>query len=372
MAGPYWFATVLSVIAIAIFSGTRYVLAEVFPYWMLKKQKQSKPQILNESYAGRTVLITGAHGAFGSRAAKMFKDADTLVLIDVLDCTALKEEIEAERESDSKKKPNILVWTVDMMSYASCEELGRKIRTIKSLDHALLTAGILSFDRRESPEGWETTMQVNYLSTALLALLILPALKSSPSNPNPPVLTFTTSFGIYPASPTMAAPSRRGSYLKYLTRVDRLSLAQMQPHMYGKSKICLLYFARELAARIAAAQQTNDKNDVPAVTVTSGDPGPAWTGLTQKNRDMLVPRLIQNYGSRDPHYGAVALVNSASVSAKHHGRIITDNVETLPYPPFMGRHGGHLSQQRVWDETRQELEAKVPEVKAVYAMLAAV
>ncbi|KAK3614145.1 hypothetical protein LTR56_027442 [Elasticomyces elasticus] len=87
---------------------------------------------------------------------------------------------------------------------------------------------------------------------------------------------------------------------------------------------------------------------------------------------MLVPRLIQNYGSRDPHYGAVALVNSVSVSGKHHGRIPTDNVETLRYPPFMGRHGGHLSQQRVWDETRQELEAKVPEIKAVYATLAAV
>ncbi|KAK5717986.1 hypothetical protein LTR15_008829 [Elasticomyces elasticus] len=258
------------------------------------------------------------------------------------------------------------------MSYGSCQELGRKIRTLKSLDHALLTAGILSFDRRESPEGWETTMQVNYLSTALLALLILPALKSSPSNLNPPVITFTTSFGIYPASPTMPAPSRRGSYLKYLTRVARLSLAQMQPHMYGKSKICLLYFARELAARITAAQQANGKNDVPAVTVTSGDPGPAWTGLTQKNRDMLVPRLIQNYGSRDPHYGAVALVNSVSVSEEHHGQILTDNVETLPYPRFTGRRSGHQSQQRIWDETRQELETKVPEIKAVYAMLAVV
>ena len=140
-------------------------------------------------------------------------------------------------------------------------------------------------------------MQVNYLSTALLALLILPALRSSPSNPNPPILTFTTSFGIYPASPTMTAPPRSGSYLKHLTRVDRFSLAQMQPHSYGKSKVCLLYFARELAARITAAR-ANGK-DVPAMTVTSGDPGPAWTPLTQPNRDMLIPRLIQNYGSRD-------------------------------------------------------------------------
>lgn len=42
------------------------------------------------------------------------------------------------------------------MSYASCQELGRKVRELKNLDHALLTAGILSFDRQDSPEGWET------------------------------------------------------------------------------------------------------------------------------------------------------------------------------------------------------------------------
>ena len=35
----------------------------------------------------------------------------------------------------------------------------------------------------------------------------------------------------------------------------------------------------------------------------------------------------------------------------------------------MTRQNGHRTQQRVWDETRQELEAKVPDVKAVYTML---
>jgi retinol dehydrogenase 12 len=35
----------------------------------------------------------------------------------------------------------------------------------------------------------------------------------------------------------------------------------------------------------------------------------------------------------------------------------------------MNRKSGRMAQQRVWDETRSELEAKVPEVKAVYEML---
>ena len=43
--------------------------------------------------------------------------------------------------------------------------------------------------------------------------------------------------------------------------------------------------------------------------------------------------------------------------------------ETAPYPPFMERHSGLKARQRVWDETREELEAKVPEVKSVYEIL---
>lgn len=35
----------------------------------------------------------------------------------------------------------------------------------------------------------------------------------------------------------------------------------------------------------------------------------------------------------------------------------------------MERQSGKKNQQRVWEETRQELEGKVPDVKAVYAML---
>lgn len=35
----------------------------------------------------------------------------------------------------------------------------------------------------------------------------------------------------------------------------------------------------------------------------------------------------------------------------------------------MERKSGRAAQQRVWEETRQELESKAPEVKAIYDML---
>lgn len=105
-------------------------------------------------------------------------------------------------------------------------------------------------------------------------------------------MTFVTSFGVYPASPTMSAPWS-GSYLRQVNK----SWYGLQEQQYGKSKILLLYFARELAARITAAQAKLKGGR--AVTVNSADPGPAWTPLTQPNEKKLIPRLIQNYGSRD-------------------------------------------------------------------------
>lgn len=35
----------------------------------------------------------------------------------------------------------------------------------------------------------------------------------------------------------------------------------------------------------------------------------------------------------------------------------------------MERKSGHAAQKRVWEETRNEFEAKTPEIKAVYDML---
>ena len=158
MAFNYWFPLAISVAIIAATLGIRLLIAEVFPYHLLRAQRNGKPTVTTKSYSGRTVLITGANGAYGSRAAKLFahRDAATLVLVDVMDCNTLKQDIEAELRSEGKKTPQILVWTVDMMKYASCRDLARKVSDLASLDHVLMTAGILSFKRRESPEGWET------------------------------------------------------------------------------------------------------------------------------------------------------------------------------------------------------------------------
>lgn len=157
MTNYYWHVVAATVTIIVISFGLPLVLAEVFPWRSLLKRRTAKLTVATKSYKGRTVLITGANGAFGSRAAKLIadRDVDTLILLDVKDCAGVKAQIEAEYPLTLMAKPKILVWQVDMMSYASCQAFAKKARELKSLDHVLLTAGILAFKRQESPEGWE-------------------------------------------------------------------------------------------------------------------------------------------------------------------------------------------------------------------------
>ena len=336
MANMWLITTTLVLVAAAAY-GLPLLLAEVFPWQYLWAQRKGRPTVQQSSYAGRTILITGANGAYGSRAARLFaaRDAETIVLVDVKDCSALKSDIEAGAKAQGKPSPRIFVWTIDMVTFKGCQELAAKAEGLESIDHVLLTMGILSFKRQESPEGWETckfalpsyilhtkpppALQINYLSNACLSLLLLPHLKASPDNPNPPVMTFTTSFGIFPASPTMSLP-KTGSYLKHLSN-NKDGMAQK--HQYGRSKGLLLYFARELATRLSTA------SGLPKITITSADPGTAWTGLTQPNKAEFITRVITDFGARPPEFGAAALVNGVSADASMHGKILHD-FNTVP------------------------------------------
>jgi hypothetical protein len=163
MANYYWPIIIATVIVVILSFVVPLILAEVFPWRNLYKQRNAKLNVTTKSFKGKTVMITGANGAFGSRAAKLVADRDveTLILVDLIDCAPVKAKILAE--STATNKPNILVWQVDMMSYASCQAFAKKARELKSLDHVLMTAGILSFGRRESPEGWETCESFPFL-----------------------------------------------------------------------------------------------------------------------------------------------------------------------------------------------------------------
>jgi len=69
---------------------------------------------------------------------------------------------------------------LDMLTFQGVVDFAEQVkREIKVIDVVYLNAGVLNMKGAKvvSPEGWEVAMQINVLSTALLAILLLPWLK---------------------------------------------------------------------------------------------------------------------------------------------------------------------------------------------------
>lgn len=73
---------------------------------------------------------------------------------------------------------DIDVWELDMATYSSVRSFAERVgRELGRLDIVVLNAGVFMPSLSTSEHGWEETLQINTLSTTLLALLLLPHLR---------------------------------------------------------------------------------------------------------------------------------------------------------------------------------------------------
>lgn len=119
---------------------------------------------------------------------------------------------------------SITVMQLDMSTFASVKTFADKLAAeIEQLDIALLNAGIAAFKYMLGPEGFEAALQVSSLSTALLAILLLPKLRSTAaSTGHPSQITFTRSV----AHLDITAKDLRRFFLGHAGRFPRKSRAE--------------------------------------------------------------------------------------------------------------------------------------------------
>lgn len=133
---------------------------EVIPFRRIRKQGKARPPIPTTSFKGKTILITGANGAFGATAAQIFAEheVDTLILAcrDVSKGEAVKKTIDDAMKTEPK--PKILVWALDLASFSSVREFGKRAATLESLDAVILNAALFNVKKIMTPEGWESSV----------------------------------------------------------------------------------------------------------------------------------------------------------------------------------------------------------------------
>ncbi|KAI4173140.1 MAG: hypothetical protein LQ343_003067 [Gyalolechia ehrenbergii] len=128
---------------------------------------------------GQIGIVTGSNIGLGLEASRQILALRISRLI--LAVRDLAKGEKARRElAHAAPWAIIEVWHLDMNNYQSVQDFARRCGALPRLDFAILNAGILKVQLEiNKSTGHDEVVQVNYLSTALLAILLLPILGGS-------------------------------------------------------------------------------------------------------------------------------------------------------------------------------------------------
>ena len=259
-----------------------------------------------------TVLITGSNSGIGLACAQILPTYGIAHLIMTVRNAAKGEAVAAPIR---KAYPNVKieVWELDMLSYPSIQSFAARCKTLPKLDIAILNAGCGGGveSRINASTGHEETIQVNYLSTALLSILLLPLLTpKSPSSP-PGRLTivgsgtsFIAKFENQTANPLL--PSFDQPFSGYAEGFER----------YSTSKLLVCMLAHKLAEYVPS-----DK-----VIINNVEPG--LTSGTSLHRDYSGPSkyfmaTMKKLSAKTPEQAAWTYIDAVAVHGKEsHGGFI--------------------------------------------------
>ena len=259
----------------------------------------------------QVAIITGANVGLGFETARQLCQRGLGQLIVAVRSQSKGDEAAAKLRAEFPDT-KIDVSIVDMQSYASVQAFVKRCEDLPRLDLVLLNAGIQMSSRTiDEATGHEVDLQVNYLSTALLTILLLPVLRSKRITGGlTPILSIVASDTAFWADVT----SFEGSILKAMDEADFGSMSQ-----YSRSKLLIIMFTAVLASKVS-------HDDVILNTVNPGLTG----GTSLSNRtigaagkllmSVLIWPLARSVGS-----GANAVVHGMLVEGQEtQGSFLSD------------------------------------------------
>ena len=207
-----------------------------------------------------------------------------------------------------------------MESYDSIQAFVRKCNIeLSRIDFTILNAGIGPISFRKSPgTGHESALQVNYLSTVFLAILLLPILKAKATSEGPPRLTVISSVLGH-----IAKFHNRDQRL-LLSSFDDITITPWDPtEAYGVSKLLGELCLVELSERVSSDD----------VIINMLEPGAIkGTGLSRDIGGMMLIaiKLMHAVAGRPVEQGAVTYVDALLGHGKEAHGCFPMNCEITP------------------------------------------
>ncbi|KAH7134735.1 NAD(P)-binding protein [Dactylonectria estremocensis] len=306
----------------------------------INRQFISHPPIPTVSFKGRTVILTGSNVGLGLEASRRMVRLGAAQV--VLACRNIEKGNAAAKdiqESTSCPPGTLLVWKLDMSSYASVQAFAEKARAeLPRLDALVLNAG-LGTRRFRMTEDNEETITTNVVSLSLLALLLHPKLRETAAAFNTQTHLTVTASELYEVA---KLKEREAPEVKLFAALNDPNKANMADR-YNVSKLLEVFFIKQLAT-LSPLSTSN-------VIINCVAPG-----QLHREHDNVAVRVLTRIFARPTEVGSRTLVYGASAGSETHGQYVPDCKVTVTKGLTHGDEGAEL-QGRIWAELSQKLEA---------------
>ncbi|KAK2752282.1 short-chain dehydrogenase reductase family [Colletotrichum kahawae] len=286
-----------------------------------------------------TLIMTGASSGLGLEASRQFLERQLGRLI-----MGVRNPSKGDALAEGLRREfplaQIEVWHLEMESYDSVRAFATRCKKeLSRIDIVILNAGVVAQTFTRSREGHELMLQVNYLSTALQAMLLLPIMKENKPPGEPGRLVIVSSDTTYWHTPEEDMVT--GSLFKPADKERRWGSAKN----YQNSKFLGQLLMDKLATYVSPDQ----------VIVNLANSGlTAGTNIIKPATETFFTGLFKKTLGRSVEIGARSYLDAALVKGpESHGSFTSDGV-IKPWPAIMYTSEGTGLKERLWKETKRE------------------
>ena len=266
----------------------------------------------------QTIIVTGANTGLGLETSRHLLRLGVGQLIMGVRSPAKGESAKLDLLASTGRDPStIQVWPLDMSSYDSVKAFGHRAASqLPRLDGVLANAGIMTRHFALSPDtnGHESTLTVNVISTFLLCLLLLPAMRASHRQTGRPARFVIPNSALHYLAPLGELADDGSSSSSIIARLDDPARADMAGR-YPLSKLLVLYAVRELADRCRAAAAA-EGGVGSGVIFNTPNPSYCVSGLARESDGGVGVKVAERLLARTTEEGARTLYHGLVVAGE--------------------------------------------------------
>lgn len=275
----------------------------------------------------RLAVITGADGGMGqeiTRAVALQGYHVIMACYNMVKAESKRVKLVNETGNNMIECLHLDLYTMDSVVLFA-KELLRRGKTITLL---MNNAGTMETDRRQTADGFERTVSVNYVGLYLLTRKLLPLMGTGSRIVN--MVSCTYAIG-HLKFPDFFSKGKSGGFWRI--------------PVYSNTKLALTLFTLELARRLRSS----------GITVNAADPGIVSTDIITMHMwfDPLTDIFFRPF-IRTPHQGAVTAV---SLLLDEKWSSVTGRLFVNGHPKTLSKKfDSHPQQKKLWDETERLLK----------------